>query len=329
MYMPYEYREQGNFDEGFTAYYEKNIIPLAKKYEAKRPYKKAHDYLNIFTAITTGLGTSYAILKSSWFLKFAQKGRKSGNLLILPPMLSWWFFVYSSRRKYFLAVKTEIVPIILNFFGDCKYFPESTLGVRTLDTHTGYYKSFNVFKCEDIISFEHQGLLCQVFERTFWDFKQPTGQIFIYINSETHFGIDAVIFSKGRKNASVIDKRLLKKRNLFHSPAFVNADFDFHRHFRLHTTDTEINRWLTQRFFESLSSLKDAYGQSGLVFSVKDRSVLIQIDSKGNFFEIGQNHNLPVANQKDIRKFLEEVHTTLGLVEALCDTISQQKSEKK
>ena len=93
MLLPYTYVEEEEFEKGFSSYYTEHIVPLAKKHEPHRTKYRIWHVVNIVTASIAGLGTSCVIVKAAWFAKVANGNRKSGNILLLPPMFCWWFFV--------------------------------------------------------------------------------------------------------------------------------------------------------------------------------------------------------------------------------------------
>ncbi len=329
MLFPYRYDEEEEFEKGFAEYYEKHIVPIGKKHEPSRNKRQIIHFFNIIIAGATGLGTSWAIIKSAWFAKAASNNRKSGNILLLPPMFCWWFFVHRPRRKYFNALKEDIVPLILKFIGDFKYSVSGNISEKILKTHTGYSPTgFNMFSCEDVISYNNDGYYCTILERTFWDIKKPTGKIFIYIKSKQSFGIDAVIISRKRdKTNKITDAKLLKKRKLNTSPILVNSTFD--KFFKLHTNNDQINKWISESFIKTLINLNYVFDKDGLVFSVKDNSIFIELESSGNFFEVGTSHNVPVANVSDIRNLLKELIASKNLVDEIIDITAKAKNEPK
>ncbi|MGH1378950.1 MAG: DUF3137 domain-containing protein [Alphaproteobacteria bacterium] len=322
MLLPYTYIEEEEFEKGFSAYYTENIVPLAKKHEPKRTKYRIVDAASIVLASVTGVGTSWFIIKTAWFAKVASGNRKSGNILALPPMFCWWFFVHRPRRKYFSALKEEVVPVILKYIGDFKYSTSGSISERILQKHTGYFSAFNLFECEDIISFKKHGCSCTILERTFWDIKKPTGKVFLYIKSEHCFNVDAVIFSKNRsKGNAYTNKRLLKNRRINRKSSFINSEFN--NNFSLHTNDLRINKWILQRsFIQILLALSTVFDQDGMVFSVKGNEIFIELESKGNFFEVGTNYSVAIANPNDIRNFLKELMTVMNLIEVLSEIAS-------
>ncbi len=319
MYLPYKYIEEEDFEKGFAQHYEEHIVPLAQKHDRKRPQRLLIDYTNIFAALTSGLGTSFFIFKSVWFAKYAQSSRKAGQILLLPPMFFWWLIVHLPRRKYFQAIKKELVPEILKFYGVFKYSESGEISKRILYTHTSYTPLLNSFSCEDIISFKKDDLSCTIVEKTYWDMKQPLGKVFMYIKSNYSFDIDAVIISKTR--ARLADKKILKRRKLTSKSALISPIFN--KNFRMHTNDLRINKLLSENFINTLNHLNSVYDQDGLVFSIKDNEIFIELESKGNLFEIGEKHNVAVANSTDIRNFLHELTATFKLIETITQTLNE------
>ena len=322
MYLPYKYTEKEDFEEGFAQYYHENIVPLAKRKDRGRPRRQIFHFVNITAALISGLGASYFIIKSAWFAKAAQGNRRSGNLLLLPPMFCWWFIVHSPRRRYFQSLKEEFVPKILKFYGSFVYSESGTINEDVLKLHTGYYAAFNLFSCEDVISFEKNGLYCKILERTFWDIKKPTGKVFIYIKTKHSFKADAVIISKDRdKHFRRIDRRLVAKRNLKPNPNPLLMAQRFSEYFDLYVSDSRTVNFMSEKFIKALFLLNSAFDKDGMVFSVRENSILIELESKGNLFEICTNYGVPVANQEDIRNFLFEITTALNLVDAVTESI--------
>ncbi len=321
MLLPYSYTEEEDFEKGFSSYYTEHIVPLAKKHEPHRTKHRNWHVANMVMASVTGLGTSWMIVKTAWFAKAASGNSKSGNILLLPPIFCWWFFVQRPRKKYFSALKEDIVPVILKFIGNFQYSVTGSISERILEKHTGYSSSFNLFSCEDIISFEKHGYSCTILERTFWDIKKPTGKVFLYIGSKQCFNVDAVIFSKNRdKRYAHVDQRLLKKRKLNKESAFVNSEFN--QLFSLHTNDPRINTWLSQQsFIQILIELSTVFDRDGMVFSVKGNSIFIELESLGNLFEVGTNHDVIIANPNDIRNLLKELKTAMHLIESLSEIV--------
>lgn len=320
MFLPYRYTEEEDFEKGFAQYYHEHIVPLGEKHNPKRKKRQIFHHMSAVTAVISGFGMSFLMIKSAWFAKLAQGNRKSGIILLLPPIFLWWFLVQRPRRKYFQALKEDIVPKILKFFGDFKYSVSGDISEHLFSTHTGYNYLFKLFSCEDVISFKKNDLSCTVLERTFWDIKKPTGKVFIYIKSKHSFDVDAVIISKARdKVFRAADKKLLIKRNLNCSAALVGLFFD--EHFLMHTNDVRINKLLSEEFIKNLMLLNSVFDKDGMVLSIKNNEIFIELESKGNLFEIGTNHSVPVANPADIRNFLRELTTIKSLVDNLAQAV--------
>ena len=326
--LPYEYMETESYEKGFAEYYQKYIVPLAIKYEEKRIKNQIKNRINIAIAVIAGFAGI------SFFAKFVvpklvvHSSRGKGNILLIPPILSWWFFVRRPKRKYFTALKKDIIPLVLKFLGDFNYQASGYLSSEIIGTHTGYYEAINIFPCEDIISYRKKEFYCRIIERTFWDLNKSVGNVFLYFEFADNSGLDIVIFSKKlNDNHTGLNKKLLTRRNLEKNIILGNTKFD--QHFKLYAQEQEktIN-WIEDDFIDELVYLDNAFNKDGLVFSIKDNQVFATLGSNQNLFEAGTSYNDPTANAADIKNLLKEINFTINLVEIINKRIQSLQIDK-
>lgn len=328
MLTPYKYEETEPYEKGFANYYEQNIVPLAQKFEPIRKKKKIQHIGNITFALLSGLGSSWLIAKSTWFLQ--SRARKKGNILILPPMLSWWLCVKTPQIKYFNSVKKEITPLILEFMGSFEYSVYEKLDTSLFKLHLGYQFFLKKYKCEDVISYEKNGFKCKIIEKTFWDIFGTTGKVFILLEANHTFPVDAVIENNNRhKEDKKRLRSLVKKRNLNNKPTALNSDFD--ENFLLYLSETNNNiEWISDSFIKELTLLNQVFDQQGLIFSIKDKQIFVELESKSNLFETGYSYSPPAVNAIDIKRLLKELDFVIKLADILSErAIKLRKQEKQ
>ncbi len=321
MLLPYEYHETEEYERGFAEYYQKHIVPLAAKYEPVRRRKRILHFGNIGLALGAGLGGSWMILKSSWFLKGARRG---GQILFLPPVISWWVFVRRPRNNYFKVMKKEVVPLVLKFIGNFTYQTNQKLPKAVTVRHTGHggllAKSIS---CEDHIIFHHNNIQCEIYEYTQWHIWKRTGKLFMLFTAQYYFAADVVIFSKAKPNEDGFHYKELKyRRSLKKCNQFINHTFC--THFELYLPDFLPNQnldWITEEFTNNLLELNSTYDREGLVFSIKNDSVCVQMENALDLFEPGKCYSVPAINAHDIKQLLGELHYATKLAEYISHQI--------
>ncbi|MEZ5692216.1 MAG: DUF3137 domain-containing protein [Rickettsiales bacterium] len=311
---PYTFVETEPYEKGFAAYYTEHIVPIAKTYEKNRKNIIKKNRVNALLAVTTGIGSSFAMIKSAWIVKTISKTRKGGRLLLIPPLICWWFFVRRPKRKYFSGQKEKVMRPILKFMGDFNYESSGNLPAKIIANHTGYFGTANIFPFEDHISYRKGKVSCKIFERT--------GIVFLYFELTDNIGIDAVLTSRKEKGVlsrtqtdelyASLKKRLLKRRKLNKKPTYIDPKFD--QYFDLYLKYGELDTsWITDKFTDELISLNKAFDKEGMLFSIKDNQVFVELETQHNLFEVGTSYSEHSINAQNIKKLLKELDFTINL----------------
>lgn len=328
--LPYEYIETEAYEKGFADYYKSRIVPLAEKYEAKRKTNRIKNRINITLAITTSFAAVVALAKTSLVAK--STSRKSGRILLLPPIFCWWFFVHRPKRKYFTALKNDVLPEILKFMGDFKY-ESSGNSFSYITAH--HAEQAGILPFEDIISYKKEGINCKIFERAIWDLHKYSGTIYLALYFSGIIDLDFIIISKKlaqsfkRQNIGIAyglneaQKKLLENRHFDKEPVFINSKFE--QYFDLYTITIEpndgtyekITAWLTDDFIDGLITLDNISGGKGIKFSIKYNQVLVKLMSTRNFFEVGISYNNITANAEEIKNLLKELNFTINFIDMI------------
>lgn len=315
----YKFIESEEYEKGFAKYYADNIAPLAAKYEPQRENQRFKNIINILTAITVGLGGSFLLVKSS-ILHGA--GRKAGQAVILPPLISWWFFVHKAKRKYFTGLKNEVIPLILKFIGDFQYKSNGEVPYFLMEIHC----IRTLFKFEDIITYTKDDSLCTIFEQAFWDVYKYSSTIYLSLEYKKPFDVDLVIISKkinlyiesqdigissGLKKAQ---KKFLESRNFNLYPLPANDKFS--QSFELYSnfSDTALINWLNDDIIDALITLDNVFEHKGITLSIKHKQILIILKNKQNSFEAATSYNECTFNASDTKRLLKELHFAIDTI---------------
>lgn len=316
MKLPYEYIETEDFEKGFADYYKHNIVPLALKHEPGRKSKRWINVFNVLLAIALGSISVKAIYTSAWFIK--STAHKKGNILLLPPIFFWWLLVRRPRVKYFTALKIEVLPKILAFFGAFHYLPNGSTKHK-ISFHYWQHSMEEVWvESEDLITFKKDGITVQLFERTSQGIYKFSGKLFILLQVPNRFSAEMLIFSKPRyKGDDGKQKKALSQRdNLFKIEVEHQA---FNKLFNVYTSNGKTARqWLNAEFINELLVLDSVFEKKGVTCSIRGRELLVELETEHNLFEVARCYDNPIVNASDIKKLLKETDFIMGIVNRLC-----------
>ncbi len=345
--MPYKYKEEYPFEEGFAQYYEKYIVPLAEKYEVERIKQRDGLFKRQIIAVISGIGLSVLMVKSKIFHSNGRQSHGAAKALLLPPIVAWWFFIRRPRNNYFDALKEEVLPKILAFMGEFHYEVKGKFHYSVIQEHVGLANfMYGIAACEDIITYKKEGVQCRIYERTFWTIHDGlksgyVGSIFIELTAPFDFEIDAVIFDKENEK---FHQKLIKKRGLVGEKIPISGEFDevFSLYQRQEKKDvvapqetlddifssaqreeeiakTEPPKWLEQEFINELYEMNKLFDRTGLSFSIKGNKIVLQLQTKRNLFEPGTSFDDLVFNEKDIKALLKELDFVIKLSDKVCE----------
>lgn len=317
MKLPYDYDEKEAFEKGFGDYYRDHIVPIGLEHEATRDKQRDLHIYRIGVACLASISGIFLLLMSGFF---AKAGRKAGDFIIAIAMVCWWAIVRRPRTQYFTAVKQDILPLILQFFGVQSYQAKGAIDKEAYVRHGLDSTVIQKTRAEDVICFEKDGVQIQLAEKTAWDFNKNTGDLFITMTFQQPFKATLAIISK---EYFVFDSGWAARRGrvkrIIRDMKRVNDYAERHKlQFDIYSNNAEQAKlWLNEHFFQELRELNDVFDKKGMMCSMRDNQLFVQIHTHCDLFEVANSYNNAIANAYDIRRLLKEVDFTLKMTDMI------------
>lgn len=333
MKLPYEFIETEEYEKGFAEFYKERIVPLAPEHEKYRKKQWFTESFLMVFSIIAGVAISFYVGKSSWFLELAKEDGRAFYALIFPPFFAWFFLVIKPRRKYFNTLKQQVAPVILEFYGNFTYNDKGYLSETDVPKHCIFDDAvLGTFPCEDIITFQVDGICVQIMEKTSWEPLQYHGHVYMIFTYPFKFEGEALIigkkskrrFNSGKKAELEHRNKTLKKRKkgtiYFSRERLLKKNFtqnEFNEHFDYYSNDYGLDQLFCEYFMAELINLGKAYEGDGLLLSVTENQILLEIESHQNLFEIGSSYDFPVFNHYEIKQFIKDLHVSRLIAEKI------------
>ncbi len=314
------YEELGEWDRGFSEYYNANLKGLVDDFEQNRVIAATAArnkllWLTPFFFIILIIGINLTI----W--EFNEYDEPGGLGIILVTLLSGAIFWYIKRSilVYQNSIKEKIFPQILGFIGDFKFSTDVPSQVIKFKK-SGLIPAFSVETNEDQITGMYKGVQLQLFETHLqkWKYRGKRSRLVTVFN-----GLIIVL----NMNKDFSGKTLVKRDKGFVSNWFGNKssglenvkleDPKFEEIFEVYATDQiEARYLLTVSFMERLLELADIFNNAEIQICFEDNNLLMTIPLRKPIFEPG-----PITEPEnfvdDAQSLLKEMHLICQIVDTL------------
>lgn len=304
------------------SHYEAHVAPLAAAFEARRQAA-----VDGFTsrAYTIGPAAVVAFLAALWIFMTVAGGHLF-FIAVTGGLLGWgtWWFVSRPLEDYKTAVRGEVFPRIVSFFGpDFQYSRDCPWTMSRL-SNSNMFDNFDDETLEDYIRGSYKGVSIELVEALLTK-EVSNGKSRRTV--EVYDGLLFLLTPKKKFRGKIIVKRdhgaALNAIRGFFTTTFSDLqrvkleDPEFENKFQVYADDQiEARRVLTTSFMQRLLDLGAVIGNNKVDCCFFDGVLLIRAPTGHNYFEPRSPFS-PVDFRKDFEKFIEEMAVIRKIVDTL------------
>jgi hypothetical protein len=304
------------------AHYERHVAPLADAFEARR-----REALEAFTsrAYLVVPGAIVVFAAAVWAI-ISIRGPDFIFIAIAGGLLGWgtWWFVSRPLEEYKTAVRGEVFPKIVSFFGsDFSYSRDCPWSMSRL-TNSSLFDTFDDETLEDYIRGSYKDVSIELVEALLTKQVQ-SGRSRRTV--EVYDGLLFLLTPRKKFRGKIVVKRdhgvALNAIRGFFTTAFSELervkleDPAFEKRFQVYADNqVEARRVLTTSFMQRLLDLGTVIGNQKVDCSFFEGVLLIRAPTSHNYFEPSSPFS-PVDFQRDFETFIEE----MAIVRKIIDTL--------
>ncbi|MGB2220525.1 MAG: DUF3137 domain-containing protein [Henriciella sp.] len=313
------FTEETAHEAGFSAHYDRHIRHRVVDFETTRKASVASFQSRLVILCATILlviGGHYfgysGLSESNSLLPFTLVA--SALLLAVGAV-----FTYAPLAHYRSAVKNQIFPLIIEFFGPFEYQPAPGERVRPLKPF-GIVPDYTIEKNEDRFVGNYLGVPIELFE-TELVLKRKTGRkersvtvfkgVMVLLDIHKKFSGQTLI----RKDAGRITNWFRAATDRLERVRL--EDVEFESEFAVYSDDQiEARYLLTTSFMQRLLALRTRYGGKAIECSFYQNKLLMMVPMRLNLFEPGSVFETEDFID-DARSLLRELHSIFQIIDAL------------
>ncbi len=314
------FEEREPYEKGFSAHYQKHIVPVLIELEKTREEKRALYKSRMVKALPIAGVAALLVLGIS--ISIELDPRIPFGIIALIVTLAW-SWVNIPLKQYKDAVKSRFIPPICSFFGELNY-QESGSSFMESNYSGEVFPGFDRCYQEDFIEGNYRSISMHVHE-----------SILTRRVKTKHGSHDITVFRglvlQIKPPKQFVGKTLLIKDggsigNFFTGKEFHNLqrveleDPEFEKIFQVFSSDQLEARYLLSTAFMEhlikLARLRSPNGTPQIQCVFEKDQLIIAIPSQQNLFE-PQSINHSILNSEDIHTFLAQMQEIFNLIEVL------------
>ncbi|HSF94614.1 MAG TPA: DUF3137 domain-containing protein [Thermohalobaculum sp.] len=318
--------EQAPHEEGFAAHFKQHIKPKLLKIE--ETYQKTRAEYRIRCGLALG-ALAIAVMIAIVLFRQNADGKVIGLLAIgaLVAGNKIYNWVMEPIEDITANRKQTIIPEVLNFIGDFRYINNGKISDGTLK-YMGLFDYWDKYKSENLITGSYYDRDFQFAEAELSDESgDGISQVFkgwlFVLKMPSKLKRTIAIGQKGKVSKWLSD--MFGSSKGLHEIPF--EDDRIRERYDIYSTDVlEAHRLVTPKLIDAIQKLGNLRGGSSIEFGVGGDLFLLKLATNRNLFEPVTERDSGLTTE-DTRRFLEELHEVLVIIEALAVATDPRSDE--